>query len=93
MEYGVKPTSPAEVDDRNLFLDQAVSGSIGGVASAMVTNPLEMLRIRLQVIRMFGTTYKLLIFRYIGPLIGKRFCGYGSMKKLRCSPRVSLLGW
>ncbi|ULU11576.1 hypothetical protein L5515_001258 [Caenorhabditis briggsae] len=60
LEYGVKPTSPAEVDDRNLFLDQAVSGSIGGVASAMVTNPLEMLRIRLQVHR---TTYRETIVR------------------------------
>lgn len=60
LEYGVKPTSPSEVDDRNLFLDQAVSGSIGGVASAMVTNPLEMLRIRLQVHR---TTYRETIVR------------------------------
>ncbi|PAV86377.1 hypothetical protein WR25_22350 [Diploscapter pachys] len=53
-EKGAKPRSPAEVDDRNLFIDQAISGSIGGVASAIVTNPLEMLRIRLQVHR---TTY------------------------------------
>ncbi|CAI2310521.1 unnamed protein product [Caenorhabditis sp. 36 PRJEB53466] len=60
LEYGIKPTSPSEVDDRNLFLDQAVSGSIGGVASAMVTNPLEMLRIRLQVHR---TTYRETIMR------------------------------
>lgn len=46
---GHRPTRPNEVDDRNLFLDQAVSGSIGGIASAIATNPLEMLRIRLQV--------------------------------------------
>ena len=46
---GHRPIRPNEVDDRNLFLDQAVSGSIGGIASAIATNPLEMLRIRLQV--------------------------------------------
>ncbi|CAJ0592600.1 unnamed protein product [Cylicocyclus nassatus] len=51
LQRGVKPKSVAEVDNRNLFLDQAVSGSIGGIASACVTNPLEMLRIRLQVHR------------------------------------------
>ncbi|CAB3406982.1 unnamed protein product, partial [Caenorhabditis bovis] len=60
LEYGVKPMSASEIDDRNLFLDQAVSGSIGGVASACVTNPLEMLRIRLQVHR---TTYRETIIR------------------------------
>ncbi|KAK6050060.1 hypothetical protein COOONC_12435 [Cooperia oncophora] len=51
LETGVKPKTADDVDNRNFFLDQAVSGSIGGVASACVTNPLEMLRIRLQVHR------------------------------------------
>ncbi|CAI4222422.1 unnamed protein product [Auanema sp. JU1783] len=53
-ETGVRPKNASEVDDRNLFLDQAVSGSMAGIASAIATNPLEMLRIRLQVHR---TTY------------------------------------
>ncbi|TKR59920.1 hypothetical protein L596_029527 [Steinernema carpocapsae] len=39
---------------KNLFIDQALSGSIGGVAAAICTNPLEVLRIRIQVHR---TTY------------------------------------
>ncbi|KJH51184.1 26S proteasome subunit P45 family protein [Dictyocaulus viviparus] len=47
-QRGVRPKSVADVDNRNFFLDQAVSGSIGGIASACVTNPLEILRIRLQ---------------------------------------------
>ncbi|WKX91772.1 hypothetical protein Q1695_010086 [Nippostrongylus brasiliensis] len=51
LERGVKPRTSADVDTRNFFIDQALSGSIGGVASACVTNPLEMLRIRLQVHR------------------------------------------
>ncbi|KHJ75750.1 hypothetical protein OESDEN_24634 [Oesophagostomum dentatum] len=51
IQRGVKPKTLAEVDNRNFFLDQACSGSIGGIASACVTNPLEMLRIRLQVHR------------------------------------------
>lgn len=60
LEHGKKPRTPEEIDDRNLFLDQAVSGSIGGVASAIVTNPLEMLRIRLQVHR---TSYRETLYR------------------------------
>ncbi|CAD6196271.1 unnamed protein product [Caenorhabditis auriculariae] len=66
LEMGHKPLTASEVDDRNLFLDQAVSGSVAGVASAMVTNPLEMLRIRLQVHR---TTYRETVsrlFKYEG---------------------------
>uniref|UniRef100_A0A1I8AUR2 Solute carrier family 25 member 44 n=1 Tax=Steinernema glaseri TaxID=37863 RepID=A0A1I8AUR2_9BILA len=49
----------AASDDRpeeyaNLFVDQALSGSIGGIMAAVCTNPLEVLRIRIQVHR---TTY------------------------------------
>ncbi|KAJ1367377.1 hypothetical protein KIN20_028277, partial [Parelaphostrongylus tenuis] len=51
---GFKPKTAADVDNRNFFLDQAVSGSVAGVTSACVTNPLEILRVRLQVHR---TTY------------------------------------
>ncbi|KAF8366704.1 hypothetical protein PRIPAC_84533 [Pristionchus pacificus] len=47
---------------RLLFLDQAVAGTVGGVASAICTNPLEMLRIRLQVHR---TSYRETVRRLI----------------------------
>ncbi|EPB77509.1 hypothetical protein ANCCEY_03418 [Ancylostoma ceylanicum] len=66
IQRGVKPKSPAEVDNRNFFLDQAVSGSIGGIASACVTNPLEMLRIRLQVHRTNYTDTIRRLWRYEG---------------------------
>ncbi|XGW19294.1 hypothetical protein V3C99_003266 [Haemonchus contortus] len=64
MESGMKPKTTAEVDNRNLFLDQAISGSIGGIASACVTNPLEMLRIRLQVHRTNYTDTIKRLWRY-----------------------------
>ncbi|GMT08092.1 hypothetical protein PENTCL1PPCAC_30266 [Pristionchus entomophagus] len=47
---------------RLLFLDQAIAGTVGGVASAICTNPLEMLRIRLQVHR---TSYRETVRRLI----------------------------
>ncbi|GMT29116.1 hypothetical protein PFISCL1PPCAC_20413 [Pristionchus fissidentatus] len=47
---------------RLLFVDQAISGTVGGVASAICTNPLEMLRIRLQVHR---TSYRETVRRLI----------------------------
>uniref|UniRef100_A0A0K0DA93 Mitochondrial carrier protein n=1 Tax=Angiostrongylus cantonensis TaxID=6313 RepID=A0A0K0DA93_ANGCA len=51
IQKGVRPKTAADVDNRNFFIDQAISGSIAGIASACATNPLEMLRIRLQVHR------------------------------------------
>ncbi|VDM57252.1 unnamed protein product [Angiostrongylus costaricensis] len=51
IQKGVRPKTAADVDNRNFFVDQAISGSIAGIASACSTNPLEMLRIRLQVHR------------------------------------------
>ncbi|KAK6729729.1 hypothetical protein RB195_006654 [Necator americanus] len=66
IQRGVKPMSPADVDNRNFFLDQAVSGSIGGIASACVTNPLEMLRIRLQVHRTNYTDTIRRLWKYEG---------------------------
>ncbi|PIO69268.1 hypothetical protein TELCIR_08913 [Teladorsagia circumcincta] len=66
LETGEKPKTSAEVDNRNFFLDQAVSGSIGGIASACVTNPLEMLRIRLQVHRTNYTDTIKRLWKYEG---------------------------
>lgn len=51
IQKGVRPKTAADVDNRNFYLDQAVSGSVAGIASACATNPLEMLRVRLQVHR------------------------------------------
>ncbi|CAJ0955027.1 unnamed protein product, partial [Mesorhabditis belari] len=39
------------IQKEKLYIDQALAGSIGGVMAAIMTNPLEMLRIRLQVHR------------------------------------------
>lgn len=66
MQLGRIPSHPSEVDHRNLFLDQAVSGSMGGVASAIATNPLEMLRIRLQVHRTNYTETITRLWKYEG---------------------------
>lgn len=35
--------------DEKLLLLQAISGSIGGISAAIFTNPLEIIRIRIQV--------------------------------------------
>lgn len=69
---------------------QAVSGSIGGIASACVTNPLEMLRIRLQVIR--GETYfnillKEFFCRFTEPTIQIQSGDYGDMRGRKYSRR------
>lgn len=47
---------------RNIFVDQALAGSCGGVIAAICTNPLEVLRIRVQVHR---TTYTETVRRLI----------------------------
>lgn len=36
-------------DEQNLLVLQAMSGACGGMAAAVVTNPLEVMRIRIQV--------------------------------------------
>uniref|UniRef100_A0A7E4W0C4 Solute carrier family 25 member 44 n=1 Tax=Panagrellus redivivus TaxID=6233 RepID=A0A7E4W0C4_PANRE len=45
------PRSPSPTADGNLLKLQALSGGIGGVFAAICTNPLEVLRIRIQVHR------------------------------------------
>lgn len=49
--YLTTATNQEERVDEKLFIDQALAGSIGGIMAAVMTNPLEMLRIRLQVHR------------------------------------------
>lgn len=42
-------TSLTRKNDEKLLLLQAISGSIGGISAAIFTNPLEIIRIRIQV--------------------------------------------
>ena len=42
--------NPNENSRENLLLMQAIAGSLGGISAAIVTNPLEVLRVRIQVI-------------------------------------------
>lgn len=44
-----KDFSALSPEDQNLLVLQAVSGACGGMAAAIITNPLEVMRIRIQV--------------------------------------------
>lgn len=48
-----KSLSSINKNDENLLFLQAISGSIGGISAAIFTNPLEILRIRIQVKLLF----------------------------------------
>ena len=46
--------SAVPTEQQHLLLLQAASGAIGGMSAAIATNPLEVLRIRIQVRRRVG---------------------------------------
>jgi hypothetical protein len=71
-------------DEQNLLFLQAISGACGGMASAIVTNPLEVMRIRIQVENLSIRINLTIYFRCIGQITSKLLEEWLNLRACTC---------